>query len=174
MRRLAIAEQEILLFFFLAENELRWFEYALSKHFGTCLSISEHVWTSYIIQEHVRASLNNMLSSHSIQELHLSTKTGHDKKIIRHWKWLAEQHLRKSVQVIRHPLTEPERNAGQECRRWETQEHPATKHCRADNCSISFRARQGASRFAVAGAWPLVPDLRTSISSLLQTDLGTV
>ena len=39
------------------------------------------------------------------------------KKINRHCKWLAEQHLRKSVQVIRHPLTEPERNAGQECRR---------------------------------------------------------
>ncbi len=49
--------------------------------------------------------------------MHLSTKTGHDKKINRHCKWLAEQHLRKSVQVIRHPLTEPERNAGQECRR---------------------------------------------------------
>ena len=34
---------------------------------------------------------------------------------------------------------------------------------REGDCSISFRTRQGASRYAVAGFMPLVPDLRTSM-----------
>ena len=99
------------------------------------------------------------------ENVHLSTKTGHANLKIGHGKKKLWAGHAKTCASDPPPLDRTWKKCWTQVPTVRDSRTSNKEHRRRNDFSISFRTRQEASRFAVAGILPLAPDLRTPINA---------